>query len=416
MRLSKWTITDNSGMLYPLILTLSTQSNFEFCVTLQEAVNPLYLLSALEKTYERFAFTKVELQNNLFRSCLVENNHRVVIHQNSGKLLGRINFAKNNNYLIEVSYIDNEIHFKFFHSIADGNGAMVFIKYLLIEYAKLTGSQIDNDNVTVKNGENENAYQRYLDKNVEAKGLISSAKSASLQVKGKYFMHDGLAYISGEIDLKKALEVSHKYNCSLTVFIGAVAMLTVNELYGNGKKSPSLFIPVNLRKYFPSNTLLNFVSSAKCILPPEIKDLENTIELLSSALNNELKEENLKKALYLASTVANNPFTKFCPFFLKRELITFGRELVTTGTQTMILSNIGNVILPDGMDKVVKNINFFLNCNRRTPVNLSIGSFNGILSVCFTRHIVEKKIEKAFFEKMRDLGLDFEIHSNYREH
>ena len=70
-------------------------------------------------------------------------------------------------------------------------------------------------------------------------------------------------------------------------------MLTVNELYGNGKKSPSLFIPVNLRKYFPSNTLLNFVSSAKCILPPDIKDLENTIELLSSALNNELKEENL---------------------------------------------------------------------------------------------------------------------------
>lgn len=415
MKLSYWEKTDNSGMLYPLILTLSTQSNFEFCVCLSEDVNPEKLKDALEKTYARFRFAKVELQNNLFRSCFVENNREVVVHKNTGKLLGRIDFAKNNNYPVEVSYIGKEIHFKFFHALSDGTGASVFIRYLVIEYAKNSGVDVVNDNQTEKPGEHENAYQRYLDRSVSKKGLISNMKSSALQVKGKFFHHDGLGLICGELPLADVIAVSKKYNTTITVLLGALAMQTVEEIYGDKKQKPTLFIPVNLRKFFQSNTLLNFVSSAKCVLPPDLGDLSNTVGLLKTAIDNELSTDNLKKALLVASTVATNPVTKFCPFFLKRELITLGREFVTKSTQTMILSNIGAFDFPKELGDFVTNAYFCLNCNRRTPVNMSISSYNGVLSICFTRHIFEKKIEKLFFEKLRSLGLDAEIHSNFRE-
>lgn len=410
-----WKKTDNSGMLYPLITTLSAQSNYEICVFLTDAVDKNKLQVALERAYDRFSCNKVELQNNLFRACFVENNRPVVIHENNGKIVGRINFEKNNNYLIEVSIKDNEVHFKFFHALSDGNGAMCFINAVITEYAKESGAVIEKDYFPKKEGENENAYKKYLDKSISKKGLISAMSASALQVKGKFFKRDGLGFILGEAPVSDVLALSRKYGCSLTVLLGAVAMLTVNEIYGDGKKAPSLFIPVNLRKYFETNTLSNFVSSAKCVLPPDIDNLEETIKLLSTALENELKEENLKKAILLASTVDTNPFVKYFPLFLKRMFIKLGRELVTTGTQTMILSNLGKITFPNEVMPFVKDIKFYLNCNRRTPVNFTVSSFNGTLTVCFTRHLVEKRIEKTFFEKMRKLGVDFEISSNYRE-
>lgn len=415
MRLTYWEKTDNSGMIYPLILTLSAQSNFEFCITLSEMVDPEILRQALVNAYERFSYAKVELQNNFFRSCFVENNAKVVVHKNNGKILGRINFVKNNNYLVEVSFVDREVHLKIFHSLSDGTGAFVFVKYLLIEYARLKGIEVQNDNPVELEGEHENAYDKYIDKTVGRKGLLSDAKAPALQIKGKFFRTDGLGLIIGDIPLEKIHALSKQYGCSITVFIGAVVIETIKELYGNKKKKPSLFFPVNLRRFFPSNTLLNFVTSAKCVLSARDMSLEETIAELKDVLKDRLSEINLKRALLLASTIANNPVTRFCPFFLKRQLITFGRELTTQGTQTMIISNLGEFVLPEEIKPMVDGINFYLNCNRRTPVNMSVSSYNGTLSVCFTRHIIERKVEKLFFEKMRALGLDFEIRSNYRE-
>lgn len=415
MRLTYWEKTDNSGMIYPLILTLSAQSNFEFCITLSEPVDPEILRQALVNTYERFSYAKVELQNNFFRSCFVENNAKVVVHKNNGKTLGRINFVKNNNYLVVVSFVDCEIHLKIFHSLSDGTGAFVFVKYLLIEYARLKGVNVENDNKVELDGEHENAYDKYIDKSVGRKGLLSDAKAPALQIKGKFFRNDGLGLIVGDIPLDDIHALSRRYGCSITVLLGAVVIETIKELYGNKKGQPSLFFPVNLRRFFPSNTLLNFVTSAKCVLSAEKTSLEETIAELKAVLKDRLSETNLKRALLLASTIANNPITRFCPFFLKRQLITFGRELTTQGTQTMILSNLGEFVLPEKVKPLVSGINFYLNCNRRTPVNMSVSSYNGTLSVCFTRHIVERNVEKLFFEKMRALGLDFEIRSNYRE-
>ena len=410
-----WNKTDNSGMLYPLITTLSAQSNYEICVLLADVVDKSKLLRALTRAYDRFKCNKVELQNNLFRACFVENNRPIVIHENNGVLVGRINFRKNNNYLIEVSTKDNEIHLKFFHALSDGQGAIVFISCLLVEYAKECGVEISEDYFPEKEGENENAYRKYIDKSISKKGLIGAMSASALQVKGNPFKHDGLGSISGVAPVSEVLALSRRYGCSMTVFLGAVAMLTVNELYGDGKKAPSLFVPVNLRKYFKTNTLSNFVSSAKCVLPPDISDLAETTKLLNSALEKELQEENLKKAILLASTFDTNPFVKFCPLFIKRAFIKLGRELVTRGTQTMILSNLGKVAFPKEVMPYVKDIKFFLNCNRRTPVNFTVSSFKDTLTVCFTRHIVDRKVEKLFFEKMRALGVDFEISSNFKE-
>lgn len=410
-----WKETDNSGMLYPLITTLSQQSNYEICVLLSDVVDKDKLKRALERAYDRFKCNKVELQNNFFRACFVENNRPIVIHDNDGVLVGRINFRKNNNYLIEVSTKENELHLKFFHALSDGQGAIVFIGCLLTEYAKECGACVDEDYFPEKEGENENAYRKYLDKTISKKGLLGAMSEGALQVKGSFFKSDGLGTISGEAPVSKVLELSRRYGCSMTVLLGAVAMLCVNEIYGDGKKSPSLFVPVNLRKFFKTNTLSNFVSSAKCVLPPNIHDLEETIKLLSVSLENELKEENLKKAILLASTVDTNLLVKYCPLFIKRAFIKLGRELVKTSTQTMILSNLGKVGFPPVVMPFVKDVKFFLNCNRRTPVNFTVSTFNDTLSVCFTRHIVEKKVEKLFFEKMRALGVDFEISSNFKE-
>ena len=73
MKAAYWRKADYSGMLYPLIMTLSSQSNFRLSAKLVEKVDPDVLLAALKEAYDRYYMFKVELNNGLFRSCFVEN-------------------------------------------------------------------------------------------------------------------------------------------------------------------------------------------------------------------------------------------------------------------------------------------------------------------------------------------------------
>ena len=67
-----------------------------------------------------------------------------------------------------------------------------------------------------------------------------------------------------KIPVKGALELAHKYNATLTVFMSAVIMQALLNL--QNEKNPTvskqklikLSIPINLRSLFPCNTLRNF--------------------------------------------------------------------------------------------------------------------------------------------------------------
>ena len=402
-------------MLYPLIMTLSAQSNFRLSATLTEKVEPEILLAALKKTYERYYMFKVELNNGLFRSCFVENFDEPKIYVDNGVALGRIKVNTNRGFLIKVSYYKKSVYAEFFHGLTDGTGAAEFFGFLLSAYVSLSHNVDINEFYPKKDGEDEDAYDKYYGSKTK-KNLLSAINKNAAQVKGKFFIHEGLGVISGQCGFSGIKALAKEYGCSVTALLGAFALnAAVNTLVKKSDNAPSVMFPVNLRRFFPSETLLNFV----CMENVRVENAENNprayAEQIGEKLKGSLNIDELSHAINVTSTVARNPAVRFLPAFLKRFFIVAGRFFVSSTKQTLIVSNLGEFKLPDVVTPYVDDVEFLLNCNERTPLNLGVVSYKGNLRMSFSRHIVETDVERKFFESLREVGVDCKVRSNYRE-
>ena len=113
--------------------------------------------------------------------------------------------------------------------------------------------------------------------------------------------------------------------------------------------------------------------------------------------------------------LATNKFLKYTPLFLKELGTKIGKLGTKKTKQTLIISNVGIINLPSGMEDYVKRFSFNVNPSRKVPVNIGVASYNGITSITFTRNIVNTEFEREFFTTLVKLGVPVEITSNLRE-
>ena len=414
---------DNSGMIYPIIGTLSTQSNFLLRFRLKEAVDPALLQQALERTYDRFPYFKVTIERGLFRHYLVDNPRRPKVWESSGVLLGRTAFAQNGYYPIWVSYWASSVFVTFFHGLSDGHGAMRFCCYLLATYWLLAhpddySEAVDPDLLFPReDNETENAYDTYYRKQPFFKGLHDTAGGNAAQVKGRFFVKDGLACTEGKINVQEALAVAHRYGCSLSELLAAVGLMAAVRTRAKCTLAhqPKVFIPINLRKMFPSHTMFNFVGIIKCCVPQSTPTLEGYIDLIKAQMAEQATPEAFLPRLAFTSLFSKNPLLRIFPLSLKMLLSKVGRSLSKATKQTLIMSNLGRVPLPKCLTDRLEDFAFTLNANRRTPENLAVVTSGDTLSITWSRHIVENDVDREFYAIMRSLGLDMVVNGNYRE-
>ena len=421
--LTKWYRMDNSGMIYPIIGTLSTQSNFLLRFRLVEAIDATLLEEALVRTYRRYPYFKVTIERGWFRHYLVDNPRPPKVWESTGVILGRTAFAQNGYYPIWVSYWANTVFVTFFHGLSDGYGAMRFTCYLMATYWRLAHPEEaaeDNDPdrlFPTLAGETENAYDTYYARQPFFKGLHDTAGGNAAQVKGRFFTKDGLACTEGRIDVDKALDVAHAKGCTLTELLTAAGLLAAVRTRAKctATKEPKVFIPINLRKMFPSDTMFNFVGIIKCRVPQSTPTLEGYIDLIRAEMKEQATPEAFMPRLAFTSLFSKNPLLRLMPLGLKIFFSKVGRALSKSTKQTFIMSNLGKVPLPTCLTDKIEDFAFTLNVNRRTPENLAVLSCGGKLSVTWSRHIVENDLDREFYAIMRNLGLDMVVNSNYRE-
>lgn len=416
---SKWYRMDSSGMLYPMIGTLSNQSNYRLSFRLDQAVEESLLTQALERAYKRFPYYNVTIERGFFRHYLAQNPYPVKVWQDDGVLLGRTDFVQNNYHPIRISYWGNSVYITFFHGLGDGAAAKIFGSYLLCSYLALTGEDLDPDALyPVKDGETDNSYETYYRKIPFREGLGKTSGGNAAQIKGRFFVRDGLACTQGKIESAKVIEVAHKLGCTVGQLLAACALLAAVRTRAavNAKHPPIVFVPVDLRRLYPSNSMFNFVGMLKCVIP---LDTPMTVEAYVAEVRRQLLEqataEGLQPTVSFTSFLSKNPVVKWFPLGLKMLFSKVGRALAKQTKQTIICSNLGKVDLPVLAVKHLEDWSFCVNVNRRTPQNFGVVSYGDMLSVTWTRHIVQNDVDVEFYKIMRELGLDMTVNSNYRE-
>lgn len=425
-KLSTWLRLDNSAKLFPLIVNKNNKNMFSLNFTLKDKVNPDVLQQALTITLPRFPSIKVSMKKGLFWYYFEHNERLALIYPLSATPFTKITPNNCNGYQFRVSYFENTIVAEFFHAITDGTGAGEFMKSLLYTYFNILEKNINSNgliltvNSPVDPAEIEDSFLRYY-----RKIRLRNVKLGELQGRRAYKL-DGIltnnncnCIISMFCDGKSLLNLARAKGCTITELVGAILILSIYETQIKDKITTTddivLFMPINLRKIFPSITLRNFTlfcrASANATTDMQ---LETIIQLLHAALSKDTDKEKLTNTI--STTVKGEKLLvlRVLPLILKT-LIFKCTNLWGKNKKTMTFSNIGVFKLPEDMRPLIRNVSFGINANPFAPSTLTVATTFDTCSMTFARCITSTAIEKRFCEYLTSMGLSLKVISNFCE-
>ncbi len=423
----KWYKLDYSSDIYPMSSTQTTMSIFRMSVEMKSFVDGENLNTALKDIMPRFPTFAVMLRRGFFRYYFEYNENVPVAFPDDGVCLRKIDLNKNKHFLFRVLYYKKRITVDFFHGLCDASGAQEFLKALVYRYLDECGEELPSPNgikivgEAVSETELEDSISKYYKGFNMFGGVVGKmAGKNCFGIKGKTFKSLGYGLIQGYVKSDELKALSEKMSCTITALIAGLALYSIAKIYVKDTDNVDLvaMIPINLRKFFPSETVRNFTTLTKCIVNTAITplNLESYVNICSKQIKEGVADKDeLQEKLSLSALMATNKFLKYTPSALK-EFFTKIAKLSTNKTkQTLIISNLGVINMPSGMENFVNRFAFNTNPSKKVPNNMGVVSYNGITTISFTRKLISTELEKEFFKTLVENGVAVEITSNLRE-
>ena len=419
-----WYKLDLSGTVYPTLQRRTFSNVFRVSATLTEEIRPDILQQALDKTLPRFPAYKVAMRTGLFWRYLEPNNRPgPFVRPDIVNPCMPMHFRSNNRYLIRVYYYNKRISVEMFHSLADGFGGLCLLKTLTAEYLRILGHEIPcthgilDINEAPDPEELEDAYLRYA----SAKVKPGRNSGRAYSVRGTYEPFYTLNIISGIMDANQVYKVAKSYGASVTEYLNAVllyALLRKQEAENPHKLRPvKIAMPVNLRQFFPSTTLRNFINMVYPAIDPRMGDysFEDIVKQVHHFMRYYINEKFMNADMTTNTTTLQNPFIRLVPLFVKDLVLREFYKLIQDGQSSAGLTNLGIIPVPPEMEPYVERIEGILGQPFSNRTNCAIMSYKGKLIVNFSSSIKEADVERLFFTKLVQDGIHVKIESNRKE-
>ena len=416
-----WYKLDLSANVYPTLQRKNFSNVYRISLSLKENVQPDILQKALDMTLSRFPTFQVALRKGLFWRYL-EANHRPgpFVQKDIENPCMPMHFKANNRYLIRIYYYEKRISLEVFHSLSDGAGTLYFLKTLTAVYLRLLGHDIPNGEgvlditETPDPEEFEDAYLRY------ASSKVSRPRSQgnAYRVRGTKEPFYTLNIICGVIPVDKLRIVSKGYGVTITEYLNAVllyALLQKQKAEKPFRERPvTLAMPVNLRSFFPSKTLRNFISMVYPSIDPRMGDytFEEILQHVHNYMRYYINPKFLNADIVTNASVQQNPLIRIVPLFIKDFTVRKFYANVQDGQSSAGLTNVGLTKLPKEMLPFVERFDVLMGQPFSARTNCAIISYQNILTVNFTSSIKETDIERYFFRKLVQDGIPVKIETN----
>ena len=421
-----WFKLDNSAKIFPTVSNRTETNTFRVTISLKEKIEPELLQEAVDIILERYPMFRVKLKKGFFWTYFDYNSKPFIIQPMDHKVCTEMIPQENNGYLFKVLYHENDFAIEMFHSLADGGGVLELLKSLTYEYMLLTGKKVSPDNLIATKNERpefeeyEDANAKYYDK----KNRKHIPEEKAFRIKGTMLDDDFTGLISGILNTRDVLNLSRKHEMTITEYLASVMMYTIyktqiqyREQLKQNKKPVKLFVPVNLRKHFPTKSLRNFSNFIKTNMRMDKPDItfEEIKEVVKEQFAKGIEKDELIRKMSENVAFEKNIFLRMTPYFLKNFVLKIGYSMLGIKLNTMSFTNIGRVVFPDSMKVHIKDVTAAVYSGKFNTLNCAIVSFEDRFKITFTRSIIETKIEREFFRYLRNQGLDIEIESNYVE-
>lgn len=415
----RWHKLDNTANLFPVITSKRFSNVYRLSVTLHEPVVPELLQRALEKALPWFAAFKVRLRRGLFWHYLEVNEEEAPrVFEEDDYPCRFIDPRQNNGYLFQFSYFDNRINIEVFHVLSDGSGGRDFLfavvcQYLLMAHpANFTPQQHATKWYAGHAADTEDGYLENY----------TPTKKNSFRIGRGYKLH-------GESNLLGNLSVVHlhmaipslkayckAHGVSMTQYLTAVVGYSIyqKQQKGRGAKNPvNVFMPVNLRSMFDSETSLNFFSNVYISLsfPESGISFESVLADVKKQFDEKVNKESMLANIAYTVGGGNNPIVRVAPLFLKKAVLRIIYE-VSAKSGSLSLTNLGSFALDEPFASYISGATIMLSVAPGEPFKCACVSCGDTFTMTLTSTLKSVGLQRTIARHLAADGIDVTVDTN----
>ncbi|MCH4886484.1 hypothetical protein EZV73_02840 [Acidaminobacter sp. JC074] len=401
MSKSNWYKLDNAAMIFPPSSNKKNSDNFRISITLKEPIDKNKLEVATNKAISHFPTMAVKMKRGFFWKYFDSNDKPVPIHEEKERPCSKIDLIKNNDYHFKILYFKNRISLEMFHAITDGTGALTFLNKIVSYYFGYEDQLISEEEQTIDS---------YLEHYDESKPLNIPILNSARKIHGKEVVYSGMLIDQGIMSVNDVLSLSKSRHQTITELLLSIFFKSIEESANTQKKHLpiTIMVPVNLRKLFSSVSLRNFTYFMPISLKvSELKSMASIEKAVKANMKKGLDKKVLFAPIQLNIKLSQSFLFRLVPYGIKHNILKMARGLYNDRGMTSMLTNLGQISLPESIRDHVIGYDFILGTSSKKSVNMAVCSYKDNLVITLSRNIEENDIANRFYDILEE---DYKIH------
>jgi hypothetical protein len=414
-RNDKWYQLDNVAKIIPSTARGGDTRVFRITCELTEKVDPDILQEALDSVIQDFPHFNCILRRGFFWYYLDARNFHPTVLPDHLPACSPIYFPGRKNMLYRINYFDDRINLEMFHVLADGTGAFVFFRALISCYLSLKYKldiSCESDETSSKVEKGSDAYRQFYQKQRGLRQLREMSALNAYQIKGEPDENLLPHLIEGTVSARLFLDTAHRFSTSVGILATSVYIAAViDEMSVKDKKKPVVVsVPVNLRKYFPSDTTRNFFGVINISYQPDHfnGDISTIINEVRESFTKQLSKEKILQTMNSYAALEHNIAIQMAPLFIKDFAIGKLSSLAKHGV-TSTMSNLGNISMPP---ETVPYIRKFCGFMPAPSEQICVMTFQDNMVFGEVTAHTTHEVMLHFFRRLTAMGIPVELASN----
>lgn len=389
---------DNSAKIMPSMTNNLNTNVFRITCSLKEAVNVEILNRALSEACEEFPMFLCTMKSGLFWHYLETSNIKPTVSLENTSPCSKLEGKQ----LFKVTYYKSRINLDVYHVLADGTGAMEFLKYLVAcyldeKYGLDAKDAVNTASVYAKESDD---FKRFEG---ESRKIKRSQNKRAYKLKFPRKENTIGDVIELHMKAEEMKDLAHKYDCTVTVYLVAMILLSImkSARVKDLRRPIGITVPIDLRGIFPSETTRNFFYTISIQYKYNPGDkLEDIISFLKSKFASEFSKENLQALLDSYMILEKILLIRIIPNVLKDFIL----GLITgfRNTETMTLSNLGVIKMPEVYADHIESFSGLMSTN---DIHLTTMSYRDELRLGFMTHFTINEIERNMVLLLEEQGI-----------
>ena len=410
---SKWRKLDNAALAFPLVTGKNDTRVFRFYCQLKETVDGEVLQQALDQTMKKYPLFQAVLRKGLFWFYLERRDIHATVKQEKRPPCSSLYIPDKKSLLFQVSYHNNRMNFEVFHGLTDGTGAMNFLEelvqnYLILAHPETELPRVEHEEEITPGDQEEDSFSQYYSSEIPRN---KEKKQAAVKLKGEKLVHSDMDITEVILNVKETLAKARSYGVSITILLTAMLLCSIQEeIPRNRQKKPvTLMIPVNLRNYFPSQSMGNFFGWIEVgYVFEEDTSFEEVLASVKQQFQEQLQKDKIAMNMNGYVRIEKNPFVRAVPLEIKKFFLMAGANLGSRSI-TAVYSNIGIIRLPEEYKEYIERFGIFASTD---SLQLCSCSYGNQLVLGFTSKIPDDSIQRNFMKMLKKEEISYKEEKN----